>query len=359
MPPLRAHTSCGSCSSGEFLLELHLNPNRCMHSLSVLSGKASVPLFASSPSFASIILVTVSMQDVVVDGFVAVHSASATTKSSSTHRTSNSRTPSIQSASSAQRVSQLAALTVVSVRRRCSRRISKKAAPMLSLELVSLLLGAAAEAGCAASPQAYGRIRDRASASQSGSALIKGGDPARTKCMRGFGFFSPRPTTRGSDGRKRGLGSSWGAKTLRTFIAREAQLLLNSAGGAPFSAGKAASARPQGPSKPPARVPRASDAVTGRFVALACGALPVKLAGRAAKASYTARRAAARGFRKPPSGPARAQGASLKPRNPASASARIGGTLPEGSPAGAPQRPSKRANPAAPSKRAAPPALRR
>ena len=60
-----------------------------------------------------------------------------------------------------------------------------------------------------------------------------------------------------------------------------------------------------------------------------------------------------------PSSPARARGASLKPRNPASASARIGGTLPEGSPAGAPQRPSKRANPAAPSQRAAPPALRR
>ena len=84
------------------------------------------------------------MQDVVVDGFVAVHSSSATTKSSSTHRTSRSRTPSIQSASSAQRVSQLAAFAVVATatRRRCSRRISEKAAP--DQEIGLLLLGAAA-----------------------------------------------------------------------------------------------------------------------------------------------------------------------------------------------------------------------
>merc|ERR1719171_3376728 len=86
-------------------------------------------------------------------------------------------------------------------------------------------------------------------------------------------------------------------------------------GAPPFSAGKAASARPQGPSKPPARVPRASDAVTCRFVALICRALPVKLAGRGAKASYTARPEGVRGLRKPPA----ARLGLGAPRKPASA----------------------------------------
>ena len=60
-----------------------------------------------------------------------------------------------------------------------------------------------------------------------------------------------------------------------------------------------------------------------------------------------------------PSSPARARCASLKPRNPASASARIGGTLPEGSPAGAPppRRPSERTRRHPRLPREAPPAL--